>query len=197
MERLPSIVVAAIICFSVASVSSGSARLVGQGAIDSFRCFNLYLDYNRAHIEEDFVLMNRVALQIEELSGNSDALEFSAYAAGYSTSADSHRRTDLDALHWAQAGADWLNSTVAQRDKPWSGIQLAAYIYAERIVEHTGSMLDREKMLNSFEAWLASGGGPDAVSSLTADSYRSWLTTAPAERDNYIINVMSRKDTPE
>ncbi|MFT7516724.1 MAG: hypothetical protein ACI84O_000509 [Myxococcota bacterium] len=193
----PTLAISCIIAFCIACVANGALRVVGQDAIDSFRTFNAYLDYNRAHIEDDYLLMASIAKQIEELSGNSQALEFSAYIVGYSTSAESHQRTQRDALHWAEIGVKWLTSSVDTRDRPFSGLQLAAYIYAERIMPYANSHLAHEQMLNNFEIWLACGGGPSPVSSLTAQAYRAYLGVEIAERDNHILSLMTRIDSPQ
>ncbi|MBC8370533.1 MAG: hypothetical protein H8E25_11075 [Planctomycetes bacterium] len=194
---LPSILIASCIALCLAGIAKGNLRIPGQNAIDSFRCFNLYLDFNHAHVEEDYLLMANVAKQIEKLSGNSQAREFSAYVAGYSTSAESHQRLKQDALHWAKAGALWLDESLAVRDVPYSGLQLAAYIYAERIVPNTSSAFSREQMLNNFETWMACGGGTSPVSPLTAQSYRDYLAVEPAGRDNYIMHLLQRDIAPE
>ncbi|MDP6963328.1 MAG: hypothetical protein QGF46_04100 [Planctomycetota bacterium] len=195
-SKISSALLVAVISFCLINVIQQNCRLLGQDAFDSYRCFNLFLDFNRANLEEDYLLMHELALKIEDLSGQSDAIEFSAYVAGYSTSAKSHQRLNLDALHWAQEGADWLELSVMRRDQPWQGVQLAAYIYLERILPKSKSELKFKKMTNNFEAWLACGGGPDAPSPLTGLAYQEFISIAKKDRDDFIIELMDRQSAP-
>jgi len=191
-RNLPSYLVAALVAFCIVSVASGRMRVVGQNAVDSFRCFNMYLDFNRATVEEDYLLMASLAAQIEDISGDSGVREFSAYIAGYSTSADSHNRPDQDALHWAETAVKWLDSSVALRNKPWNGLQLATMIYADRILPNSTSRLAREQMLNTYAAWMASGGGPNGANPLSAKVYQDYLACPPHQRDNYILSHLTQ-----
>jgi len=196
-RNLPSALVSLIIAFCVISIANGNLRAVGQDAVDSFRCFNMYLDFNNASFEENYLMMGAVAEQIEYLSGDSDVREFSAYMAGYSTSAESHKRTGRDALHWAETGADWLQSSVSTRNKPFTGLQLAAYIYADRILPHRSSRLIREQMLKIYAVWLASGGGSGSVNHDSATLYQDYLALDREGRDNYILGQLQQTWVPE
>jgi hypothetical protein len=196
-RHLPSAFVSLIIAFCVVNIATGNLRAVGQDAIDSFRCFNMYLDFNNASFEENYLMMGSVAEQIENLSGDSDVREFSAYIAGYSTSAESHKRIGRDALHWAETGAEWLQSSVSTRNKPFTGLQLAAYIYADRILPHRSSRLAREQMLKVYAVWLASGGGPDNANRSSAKLYQDYLALDREGRDNYILGQLQQTWVPE
>ena len=196
IRHLPSIFVSLIIDFCVASVANGNLRVVGQDSVDSFRCFNMWLDFNNASVEANYLMMGAIADQIEDLSGNSEARELSAYMAGYSTSADSYKRMGYDALYWAETGVKWLRSSDSTRNKPFSGLLLAAYIYAERISPHSSSRLTRKQMLKTYAAWLASGGGPDSVNHAVTKLYQDYLALGREARDNYILGQLQQTRFP-
>jgi len=196
-RHLPSIFVSLIIAFCVISVANGNLRAVGQDSVDSFRCFNMWLDFNSASVEANYLMMGVIADQIEDLSGNSEARELSAYMAGYSTSAESYKRIEHDALYWAETGVKWLRSSDSTRNNPFAGLLLAAYIYAERISPRSSSLLTREQMLKTYAVWLASGGGSDSVNHYSATRYQDYLALDREGRDNYILGQLQQTWAPE
>ena len=186
------IIIGLIIITIVALAQGDKLSLIGHSGIKSFITFNRHLDYHRANIDKDYNLMHALAMEILNLNGRGDALEFAAYEAGYSNSAKSHHRTEKEALQWARAGLDWLEETHKLRDQPWSGIQLQAYIAFDRILNERGVQNANDLVRQTCALWLSTGGGPKHLSPLTSQSYRDYLRLPVEDREPWILSRMSR-----
>jgi hypothetical protein len=70
-------------------------------------------------------------------------------------------------------------------------------IYADRILPNSASRLAREQMLNTYAAWMASGGGPNGANYLSAKVYQDYLDCPPNQRDNYILSHLTQIKSTE
>ncbi len=185
------------IALAVAGSLLAGIQPLGQSAGQSAQSWWTARRYQQADADLDLLGLRDLGQQYLHQTGNGTPLHFAIYQIGFAASGPSRNRLPADALDWAKVGAKLAGDSVDKLPAPWEALQTQSHVLVERAFPISADPQDLHVGLRAMEWFLASGGGPNALSRLTSAAYRDFLLLPPSERRTFLLNRMLAESSDE
>jgi hypothetical protein len=199
MNSAPSVWLQRCLAIWIALAVAGSLLAgihpLGHNASQSAQSWWIARRYQQADADLDLLGLQKLGQQYLHQTGDGTPLHFAIYQIGFAASGPSMNRLPADALDWALVGAKLAEDSVPMLPSPWDALQTQSHILVERAFPLSTNPEDLRIGIRAMEWFLASGGGPNALSSLTSLAYQDYLDLPPNDRSAYLLNRMLAEST--
>ncbi|MDP7061726.1 MAG: hypothetical protein QF489_02180 [Planctomycetota bacterium] len=185
------------IALAVAATLFAGVRPLGQTAGQSVQSWWTARRYQQADADLDLLGLRDLGQRYLQQTGDGTPLHFAIYQIGFAASGPSMNRLPADALDWARVGADLAHESIGQLPSPWESLQTQAHILVERVFPLSANAQELDLGLTAMEWFLASGGGPSALSNLTGLAYQDYLDLPQAARRTFLLDRMLAESSDE
>lgn len=185
------------IALAVAGSLVAGIHPLGRSASQSAQSWWTARRYQQADADLDLPGLQRLGQQYLQQTGDGTPLHFAIYQIGFAASGPSMNRLPADALDWAVVGGELAEDSVPALPSPWDAVQTQSHILVERAFPLSSDPRHLNSGLQAMEWFLASGGGPEALSSLTALAYQDFLKLPASDRRAFLLNRMLAESTDE
>ena len=153
--------------------------------------------FQQAVADLDLLGMHQLGKEYLHHTGNGELLDFAIYTIGFAASGPSMNRVPSDALDWAVVGGEMADQALHELSSPWEILQTQAHTLVERAFPLSLDPQHLHRGLQAMERWLASGGGRNAMPTLTSKTYQDFLRAPPADRPAFLLRCLGGESSNE